>query len=233
MIAILIRTALSAVALLAACVAGEAADLKVKPLPYKAAPPVAYHTWSGFYLGANGGWGFGNSDWSAPPAFAMRGSGALAGLTYGYNFQSGAIVWGVEGDIDGSDISASTQCGVAICGFRNSWLGTLRGRVGQSFDQVLPYVTGGLAYGDVRASNNLTGAMKATPVGWTIGAGLEFALGSMWSAKLEYLYVDLGSFNCGLSCGLGVPENVGFTSSIVRAGLNFKFDPGGPIIARY
>jgi len=220
-------------ALLAPCLTANAADMKVKALPYKQAPITPAYNWSGFYLGLNGGVGWGDTKWAAPPAFSTGASGALAGLTYGYNLQSGSMVFGIEGDIDWADISGSTACGLGTCGFRDRWLGTLRGRIGPGFDRFFPYVTGGLAYGGVRASNSIFSSTSTTLVGWTVGAGLEMAVASNWSAKLEYLYVDLGSFDCGLSCGLGVPENIGFTANVIRVGLNYRFDAGGPIITRY
>jgi len=232
----LIRAVVMIGALLGPALAANAADLRARPLPYKPAPVVPLYGWSGFYFGINGGWGWGDSPWDAPPAFGMRGSGALAGLTYGYNFQSGAMVFGIEGDIDWSDISGSTACGAGTCSFRNRWLGTLRGRIGPGFDRVLPYVTGGLAYGGVRASNSLFTTADTTAIGWTAGAGVEFALANAWTAKIEYLYVDLGRFDCGVACGLGLPENVGFTANVVRVGLNYRFNGGGlggPLVTRY
>jgi len=230
----LMRAGLAVAGLLAACVAAEAADMKVKALPYKQAPIIPVATWSGFYFGINGGFAWGDTKWQGPPGFGTRVSGPLIGLTYGYNMQSGSAVFGIEGDIDWADINGSSACGLATCGFRNNWLGTVRGRIGQSFNGFLPYLTGGLAYGGVRASNSLFGATRTTQIGWTVGAGFEMAFGSQWSAKLEYLYVDLGSFDCGLPCGLGVPQNVGMTANVVRAGLNYKFDLGGGlVVAKY
>ena len=86
--------------------------------------------------------------------------------------------------------------------------------------EVLP----GLAFGDIKASTPGLPGKSETNAGWTVGAGLEVAIAGAWTAKAEYLYVDLGNFNCGLSCGSGFPnDNVSFTTHIVRGGLNYRF----------
>jgi outer membrane immunogenic protein len=105
---------------------------------------------------------------------------------------------------------------------RNNWLATVRGRVGWSFDRFLPFVTGGLAVGDIRASTAGIGA-NDTNVGWTAGGGFEFVIAGNWSAKAEYLYIDLGKFNCGLACGVAPTDNVSFNAHIVRGGVNVRF----------
>ena len=86
------------------------------------------------------------------------------------------------------------------CGTRNNWLATFRGRIGYAFDRWLPYITGGGAYGNVKATVSvpafgLAASSSNNQLGWTVGAGLEYAFLSNWSAKIEYLYVDLGSFD--------------------------------------
>jgi len=164
------------------------------------APPrsvVSYYNWTGFYAGVNAGYGWGSSTWSAP-AVSMKPKGFLAGGTVGYNWQSGAIVYGIEGDFDWSDVKASAACaGVLTCETSSPWLATFRGRVGYAFDRWLPYITGGGAYGRVKATLSAAGvdlaSAASSQLGWTIGGGLEYAFMGNWSAKLEYLYVDLGS----------------------------------------
>jgi outer membrane immunogenic protein len=84
----------------------------------------------------------------------------------------------------------------------------------------MPYITGGLAVGNYAAST-LGLSNTTTNAGWTIGAGIEFAIAGHWTAKAEYLYVDLGKFNC--SCGAATNENVSFTTNLVRAGVNYHF----------
>jgi len=200
-----------------------AADLPRGLPPTKAPAFVPGYSWNGFYLGINGGYGWGRSEWSS---FGSNPdpSGGLVGLTAGYNWQAPGSPWvfGLEGDVDWTDIKGdftSAACPTG-CETKNSWLGTVRGRVGHAFDRVMPYVTGGVAFGDVRASQAGVGSVKDTNVGWTVGAGVEAAVAANWTAKLEYLYVDLGDVNCTPCIA---PTNVDFSSHVLRAGLNFRF----------
>jgi len=213
--------------------AAQAAD--IPPPVYKGVRPVvAYYNWTGFYVGISGGYGFGDSTWSTPVA-TLSPAGYLIGGTIGYNYQVGSLVWGLEGDWSWADISDSVACppgavGVT-CETKNTWLATFRGRLGYAFDRWLPYITAGGAYGNVEATTTV--GTTATTVsnsqfGWTVGAGLEYAFAGSWSAKLEYLYVDLGSFNAGTA---PITNNVTLTENIVRAGLNYRF--AGPIFSRY
>jgi outer membrane immunogenic protein len=201
-----------------------AADLSVAPI-YKAPPLVAApaYNWSGFYLGANGGGAWGTSGWDSAGSFNL--SGGVAGGTLGANWQVGQIVLGAEGDADWSSLKGSTTSAgcPAGCSTSNDWLSTVRGRVGYAFDRVMPYVTGGLAVGDIKASTPGFAGVSQTNAGWTAGGGLEVALTNNWTAKAEYLHVDLGNMNCGFSCGAAATDNVSVKSDIVRGGLNFRF----------
>jgi outer membrane immunogenic protein len=205
-----------------------AADLSVAPL-YKAPPPAMApaYDWSGFYLGINGGGGWGHSTWDAR-GVNMNTSGGLVGGTAGYNWQLGSAVLGVEGDIDWANLKGtgtSTLC-PAGCTTSDNWLSTVRGRAGYAFGTVLPYVTGGLAVGDIRASTPGFAGATTTNAGWALGGGVEVALPGNWSAKAEYLHVDLGSFNCGTNCGPTPTDNVSMHDNVVRAGVNYKFGWG-------
>jgi outer membrane immunogenic protein len=220
-----IAAACFAVAALMVAQSATAADLSVAPL-YKAPPPAmapAYN-WSGFYIGVNGGGGWGHSNWDAS-SDRIGLSGGLVGGTAGYNWQLGSAVLGIEGDIDWANLkgtNSSTLC-PAGCSTSDSWLSTVRGRAGYAFGGVLPYVTGGLALGDIRAATPGFAGASNTSAGWTAGGGIEFALPGNWSAKAEYLYVDLGRFNCGVSCN-GLPtDNVSMHDNVVRAGVNYRF----------
>jgi outer membrane immunogenic protein len=228
----LLGAGVAALSLLASVFSAQAADI---PHPVYKGPRtvVAYYNWTGFYAGINGGYGWGTSDWDLP-VISMKPKGWLAGGTLGYNYQIGSWVWGLEGDFDWSDMKASTACGAFSCETKQTWLATARGRVGYAFDRWLPYITGGGAFGHVKASLTNPGVPgdSDTMIGWTVGGGLEYAFLGNWSAKIEYLYVDLGKFNCGVSCAAGfVTDNVTFKENIVRAGLNYKFS--GPIFSRY
>ena len=228
----LLGAGVAALGLLATALSAQAADL---PHPIYKSPRavVAYYNWTGFYLGVNGGYAWGTSNWDLP-SMSLKPKGWLAGGTVGYNYQTGSWVWGLEGDYDWADVKASAACGAFSCETKNTWLATARARVGYAFDRWLPYITGGGAFGQVKASSTNPAAPGAsdTRTGWTVGAGLEYAFLGNWSAKIEYLYVDLGKFNCGTSCAVGLPtDNVSFKENIVRAGINYKFS--GPIFSRF
>jgi outer membrane immunogenic protein len=203
----------------------SAADLSRPPPMVTKAPYYApFYNWTGFSAGVNGGYGWGKSDWSvAGTNFDTRGG--LFGGQAGYNWQFGQFVWGVEGDIDWSDMRSSSNllCGAGGCRTKNEFLSTVRGRVGYAIDRWMPYVTGGLAVGDIKTSVPGFGGVDETKAGWTVGGGVEFALVSNWTAKVEYLHVDLGNTNCDVSCGLPAGNTVGFKSDIVRGGINYRF----------
>jgi outer membrane immunogenic protein len=205
--------------------AADAADLGARypQQPYVKAPLYdALFSWTGFYLGLNGGGGWAGSTWDRTGSFDL--SGGVIGGTAGFNWQTGQVVLGIEGDVDWSGVSGTTVTSCpAGCVTRNDWLGTVRGRAGYAFDRFLPYITGGLAAGDIRASTPGFSGASQTNLGWTVGAGLEAVIVGNWSAKAEYLHVDLGSFNCGLSCGPGVTDNVSLHEELLRGGVNYRF----------
>ena len=198
--------------------------------PAYRAPVAVYapNSWTGFYIGVNGGYGWGRSKWSTGAINdSFNVNGGLVGETFGYNLQTGVWVSGIEGDynaswIKGSENSGGGVCSATGCETWNSWLGTVRGRLGYAFDRWLPYVTGGLALGGIKMSPNTGGSDVKTKAGWTIGGGVEYAFDGPWSAKLEYLYVDLGTAICGVST-CGTSTDVNLTTNIVRAGLNYRF----------
>ena len=216
--------------------AAAAADIVPRYPGYQPAPPaygvaVLAPYWTGFYLGINGGGGWGRSQWDGVDTFAV--SGGLIGGTIGYNWQLGprwGWVLGVEGDVDWSGIGGTTTVLCPLgCQTRNHWLATARGRVGYAWDRVLPYVTGGLAVGDISAATVALPGGSITAAGWTAGAGLEVGV---WdnvgvvrnvSVKAEYLFETLSSFNCGLNCGLAPGGNVSFYANVFRGGVNVRF----------
>jgi len=224
------RILLGGVALaIAAAAPATAADLpRAAPPPLVKAPVIAptFYDWTGFYVGINGGgaWGRSGFDGATGTLDHFDTKGWAAGATAGYNLQYGHAVFGLEGDIDKSNINGSAGCvgGLANCQVQNNWLGTARGRFGFAFDRFLPFVTGGLAVGDINANVPGFGSASTTNAGWTAGGGLEVALGRNWTAKAEYLHIDLGSLNCGTAC-TGTPSNVDFSTNLVRGGVNLKF----------
>ena len=214
----------------------RAADLPVPTLP--AAAPAVYN-WTGVYVGVNGGWGDGNSNWT-DGGLGETGrfpiSGYLAGGTAGFNYQVGAYVFGIEGDFDWSHLTGGSglTCGAIAdavspptgCQTQSEWLGTVRGRVGYAVNSVLIYGTGGAAFGNIQTGLIPPSTFdSATEAGWTIGAGIEVGFAPNWTAKAEYLFVDLQDATCTTvaNCGGAVGSTVSFNENIVRAGINFKF----------
>ncbi|MGY2905092.1 outer membrane protein [Bradyrhizobium sp. URHC0002] len=192
--------------------------------------------------------------------------GVIGGGQIGYNWQVQNWVWGLEADFQGSGQKGSRGylCATSVCtppfgviavfpgpavpvslDQKLEWFGTVRGRVGVlATPQVLFYATGGLAYGEVKNTATIGLVPVAfsnsdTRVGYTVGAGVEGVIGGNWTAKLEYLWVDLGrtsgSFLTALpALGGGVLSSnysSRITDNIVRLGVNYKF--GGPVIAKY
>lgn len=205
--------------------AAQAADMPVKAP--RIAPPVLYN-WTGFYIGINGGGGWGRSDWSSPVADTgnFNISGGLVGGTIGYNWQITPWVFGLEGDLDWTNIRGSTNAAACAgtCETKNNWLGTVRGRIGYAFDRVMPYITGGLAVGDIKATLSPPGGTTTkTEAGWTAGGGVEFAVAGPWTAKVEYLYVDLSKGSCDITVCTTGAASVKFQANLVRAGVNYRF----------
>jgi len=185
------RVGLAALGLVALGLApAGAADLAART--YTKAPALAapLYNWSGFYIGAMGG--YGKEDTSD---FAL--SGGFGGGTAGYNWQTGQFVFGIEADAAGADISSSfTIPGLVSAEDKIRALGTVRGRVGIAYEQVLFYGTGGFAWADERASATALGVTISdtkTRTGWTAGAGVEWMFLPHWSVKGEYLYRSFSS----------------------------------------
>jgi len=185
---------------LAAAMPAAAADLPRGAVPYKAPAYVAQYNWTGFYLGINGGGAWGDSDWDG---FAVA------------NKPTG-------GDIAWADINDSVACGAVTCETKINWFGTARGRAGYAFDRFLPYITGGAAFADIEANRVGFVGASDTNVGWTVGVGLEGAIANNWTAKIEYLYTDLGNTTCS-AVNCGVATNVDLQLNVLRGGLNYRF----------
>lgn len=181
--------------------------------------------------------------------------GIVGGGQAGYNWQMQNWVFGLEADIQGTGEKGSRAFSFTVPGFfalalppipftlqqKIDWFGTVRGRIGVlATPKVLLYVTGGLAYGEVDSNETvgaaapLTFSSSNTHVGWTLGAGVEGVISGNWTARLEYLYLDLGT----ASGSFALPGNTfvssyssHITDNILRAGVNYKF--GGPVVAKY
>jgi outer membrane immunogenic protein len=186
----------------------QAADLPYGSAPYTVNQPLNAYSWAGPYLGGNLGyaWGEVNRNATDPSGFA-------GGVQGGFNFQSGALVYGLEADIQASGAEDT----FAPWKFSNPWFGTVRGRVGYAVNNVLFYGTGGLAFGELRGETFGLSESR-TNAGWTVGVGAEFGFAPNWSAKVEYLYVDLSTSNFTITRA----QN-GYEFGLLRIGVNYHF----------
>jgi outer membrane immunogenic protein len=211
--------------LLAALMAGVASSAMAADLPSRKAPPAPapYYappvfSWTGFYVGVNGGWGgaSGGGSFGSP-------TGGLVGGTVGYNYQIGQFVAGLEGDWDWADLTKSGVLGAgAFAGdpYSNKIdsMVTARARVGVAMDRALLYVTGGYAGVEDKVTSPLAGISSTDwRSGGAIGAGIEYAFTNNISAKAEYINAPFAS----KSYAPGYKSNLDL--NIVRAGLNYKF----------
>jgi outer membrane immunogenic protein len=234
----------------------QAADL-----PYAKAPSATatVYDWTGVYVGAFGGGGFGNHNVNntngAPAPFAnftanYSSTGGLAGGEVGYNWQSGNYLVGIESDLfwsgikgnDASQFNAGAFPGVTAVDADNlRWGGTLRVRGGFTVDRWLMFFTGGYAFGSIQHTNSPPGGVvdrfNVQGNGLTAGGGFAYAITNNVSAKFEYRYYNFNGYNrpgnpvTGLTPNGQIPYTTETTYSTVAVGLDFKF--GGPVVAKY
>ena len=199
-------------------------------IPYKAPPPdpmlspAPVMTWTGFYVGANVGYGWADV---GVEGFSSDLDGIIGGGQIGYNYQMGQWVLGVEGDFQGSAESRSdtgTVLGIAFTLDQQiQWFATLRGRIGYAFGPWMIYATGGAAWQNYELSVSALGTTvsdDATKLGWTIGGGAEWMFAPQWSLKGEYLYMDTGDTDVTL---FGVTFTGRAQNHIGRVGVNYHF----------
>ena len=205
----------AAAAVLTTAGSAMAADMAVDPV----------YDWTGFYLGANAGYGFAGDDKVGLSPGGNVGElkihGIFGGAEAGFNYQMNSIVLGIETDIQLSDVSDDDSDGVL--GDSSSdvdYFGTLRGRAGVAFDKALIYGTGGLAYAGVDYNAPAGINDNYTEVGYTLGGGLEYAFDDAWTMKAEYLFINLGHKT--LSSG-GVSTVATPSFQTVRVGVNYRF----------
>jgi outer membrane immunogenic protein len=277
LIELTIKTFAAAAALLATAGMASAADMAVKARPVLPAP---VWTWTGFYIGAHVGAGWGETESTltginvGPPAGPLAAtfavpfnqnsrSGFLGGVQAGYNWQSGWAVFGVQGDFAGADIKGTTPCAliaILTCTSKTDWLATVSGRLGAVvLDRGLVYVKGGAAWMNTNHSvsfpnfgpgggliNNLNVVNKDSNTwGWLVGFGTEWQITPNWTAFVEYNYIEFDKQNEGFGLNptisaavLGgspvtINADIKNTLSIAKVGVNYKFDWGSPVVARY
>jgi outer membrane immunogenic protein len=229
--------------------AASAADLR---MPYKAPPPAPMFSWTGFYVGAHigGTWGTTEAEINSIsvlglafsgftlPVTSQSFNGFIGGGQAGYNWQSGIVVFGVEGEIAATNAKGTAPCLVVLsCESKQSWMATAAARLGLADGRDLYYVKGGAAWSHNTYSANLNVLLSAnTEVsdnrwGWLVGAGMEHAFTPALSAKLEYNFVDYGSENYNFALNvLGAPVDIGTKireyQHVVKVGVNYRFGYG-------
>jgi outer membrane immunogenic protein len=235
------RNRIATLLLFASVTGAYAADMPSSaPVPYARAPLVAAYNWTGFYVGAMGGYGWSQNVHSGTTTLATNDiKGGFAGGTIGYNWQmpGSQIVFGVESDAAWSDIKYSTPFLFGTT-FEDKIqaFGSVTGRVGFAADAALFYVKGGYAWAENRVAI-LAGASTLFSEsrfhsGWTAGGGIEYGFTPNLSAKAEYMYASyldatyLPAFTPG-GVKLGVDVHT------AKVGLNYRFGWGGPVTARY
>ena len=190
-------------------------------------PVASTYSWTGFYIGANAGGAFGNIDGNF---IGITGSADISdftgGVLVGANYQYGQWVLGVEGDINylGFKEEFAPGFGGGGLGAQASLdaFGTIRGRVGYAFDRFLPYVTAGVAMGNVKIDEHVFSETETKfQTGYAVGGGAEYAFNNNWTVRAEYLYVDLGKKDFGFDSI--DPYNVKTDFSVVRAAFAYKF----------
>lgn len=247
------KVLLSTVAFIAFAAPAAAADLAARP--YTKAPPAPIATvydWSGFYIGANGGWGSSHKCWDlVTPAGAFIAAegchdadGGTVGGQIGYRWQTGAWVFGLEAQGNWADFQGS-NASLFFPGVRNESridaFGLFTGQIGYAANNVLFYVKGGAAVtGDrFRAFSIPTGLVVATTGddtrwGASVGAGIEFGFAPNWSVGVEYNHLFMQDRTHTFIDPAGVfvgSDRISQDADIVTARINYRF--GGPVIAKY
>ena len=208
---------------LSVATAASAADMQARP--YTKAPPAMVspaYNWSGFYVGAIGGYGWGTDS----------GNGGFGGGTVGYNWQfpGSQFVFGVEVDFAGANIKDSfteDQGGILVTQeSKINSFGSVTGRAGFAMDAVLFYAKGGYAWANNKATISapalgITSSDSKTHSGYTLGGGVEYMFAPNWSAKGEYMFTSLGSENYNLLGDQLASGNIDFHT--IKVGVNYHF----------
>jgi outer membrane immunogenic protein len=213
---------------------------------------MVYFSWTGCFVGGNGGGLWATKDWTVGTADPIFGGGSfgshnvnswVAGAQIGCDYQIGGFVIGAQGDWDWTNGTGTSNDALNGAGFTDQsnikGLGSATVRVGYAFDRFLGYVRGGAAWERDNYAILFAGTTVATASetrsGWTVGVGGEYAFANWISAFLEYDYYDFGTKNNRLVTGGGVlfdSVDIRERKSVVKAGLNLRWGPGA-VTARY
>ena len=207
---------MAALGLMALFALPAAAADRARPRPQEwpaYSAPRAYN-WNGLYVGAHAGGGFDRFNGVSKKS---RNEMLLGGQV-GYNVQMGTMLFGLESDLSMNGFGKGSKRGGGTSADMR-YVGTLKARAGVTFDRLLVYGTGGLAYGSIKASDGLVSKTRGK-TGYVVGAGAEYGITDNLSAKVEYNYVSLGKDNFQLG---NTRTRVGVTEHLVKAGLNYRF----------
>jgi outer membrane immunogenic protein len=223
--------------------AASAADMAVKARPM----PAPIYSWTGFYIGVNGGYGWGRTTENDNLAGTMtthNPSGGLAGGQIGYNWQMAAWVFGLEADGDWANIRGAAPCPNPAfnCTSNTRDLASFRGRIGYAVGPALFYGTGGLGYANTHyatltfatnaAAPGSTGLYNTDRWGYALGAGIEYGFTPNWTAKVEYMHYGFDASTAPIgTLAPAAPIVLGLRIDTIKAGLNYRF--GGPVVAKY
>jgi outer membrane immunogenic protein len=228
---------LGTVALLAMGASASAADLAARPYtkaPAYVAAPI--YNWTGFYIGGHVGGAFrGNSTFAG---VTDNSDGRfLGGIQGGYDYQFAPNwVFGIEANYSWTGTGSSGTIGALSYDNSLKGLGSVTGRLGYTWGPALLYVKGGYAFADINQS--IVGTVPATVIsnkkdGYTVGGGLEYLFTQNWSGKIEYQYYDFGNSTITAGPVALVGLSAKNDEHTVKAGLNYRFNWGGPIVAKY
>jgi len=224
--------AASAAALVAASGA-QAADVVTYQAPAAVSAPA--FSWQGFYVGGQIGGSWGDTDVKTRGIVNTKRSvdpdGFIGGLYAGYNFDAGNnIILGLETDFIWGDLSETKRGTDYRAHLKQEWQGATRVRAGYAMDRFLPYIAAGVAYGKVKSSlSSVTVANSRwsdddTFTGWTIGAGLDYAVTNNILVRLEYRYTDLGDKSYRPAAAFAADRvKVDYKSNDFRVGVAYKF----------
>lgn len=223
----------TAAALLASSIVAQAADLPSRKAPVVA--PVVYapiFTWTGFYVGADAGYGFGRdkitaTDYTDIGATTLHPRGFVARAHAGYNYQIQNFVVGVEGDVGYAGLTKKKSFVDGVLKDEATWDASARLRAGYAMNRTLFYVTGGAAFTENKlTASYLDGSADAfksgTRVGYAVGAGVEYAFTNNLLARVEYRYTDFGSEKMDVPAAAGVLKSK-YDYSTVTGGVSYKF----------
>ncbi len=269
----------------AMALAGSAFAADLAPPPVYA-PPVPIFTWTGIYVGGQIGYAWGKNNFDFADNFgdfnnsSLNASGVIGGAHVGYNLQLNRFVIGLEGDVDGSSqnnsfngvlpfgtslaaggVIATPLGGAFTINQNHSIEGSIRGRAGYTWNRLLLYATGGVAFGGFNGnvSGNFPGGVfgpnatvflpfggsasaSTTRVGWTVGGGLEYAVTDNWSIRAEYRFTKFGNstlsvpaFDTPFFGAAGAFFNRTYNENRVQVGFSYKFDTAtpAPVVAKY